>query len=390
MAISIKDVAITTENIADAFYKEQSASDKRKNAAAISSKLTYNFNKIGFNDDDIKMYMSVSDSGGKGRYMFNLNMDMGVIKEFFLISDKGNALTVKEKSRLEECLIEMLPIFNKIEDYEKLAQLNELKEDTEEYKTLDCKLFLEDCQYDINKERICTIVDDYYINCMLSSVDFYEKRMFVSVNHAQKQIGARRRIYYYQYILILEWSRKWDYIMASIEGIRNIEEIDNRYELCMGLGLSGNERKDILNLNKEIKEWGNEQAEKMYSESYWISIRDLYEYIYAKYVKEESQKIGDIETNEEDINKDECLNKCREAVVKIYNYNNHKDFKDDFKYLIGKALEELEVIRQKVLEKEKTEYYYLLDSTKTKEDFEKLYKIREAVRNKRKLIMDYK
>ncbi len=374
MATNLNKVAITTETIAQKIGKRF----KLKDAAAVSSKLTHILKKIGFGDNEIKMFMSDSANDGIGRYIFNCSID--VIEEFFTIIGKSDLITIKEKNRLEECLSEMLPIYKKVEDYEKLLKLDE---DSEEYKTERDELLAKDNKSYGNINKIYDIVNNYYINCVVGSIDFFEKRIFVSVDCAQKQKNARRRVYQLQYELILRWSLKWNYVMDAIERLRSTEDFDNRYEVCIEIGLSKEERAKIFNTG--INDWKNECAENLYDDLYVIDVKDMYEYISDRY-----EEPKDIQADITDINKEKCLEKCGEVVRKINNHALREAFKDDYKYLIEKAFEELEIIRQKVLEEEKKEYYYSLLQTPPKNDFEELYKIREAAKNKRKSIMDYK
>lgn len=374
MTISLKKVAITTETIAQKIGKRF----KLKDAAAVSSKLTSILTKIGFGDNEIKMFMSDSANDGTGRYIFNCSID--VIEEFFTIIGKSDLITLNEKNRLEECLSEMLPMYKNVNDYEKLAKLNK---DSDEYKTERDELIAKDNQSYGNINKIYDIVNNYYINCVVGTIDFFEKRLFVSVNCAQRQKNARRRVYQLQYELILKWSLKWNYVMDEIERLRIVEDFDNRYEVCIEIGLSKEERKNIFETG--IDNWKNKRAKNLYDELYVIDVKDMYEYISDKY-----EETKDIQADITDINKEKCFEKCEEVVSKINNHALREVFKDDYKYLIEKAFEELEIIRQKVLEEEKKEYYYSLLQTPPKNDFEELYKIREVAKNKKKLIMDYK
>lgn len=369
---SMKEAMITTRHIAEEFDMKETT---------VSNKLKSIFNRYGFKDEYKKMYMSKSENGGNGIYIFS-NID--AVKKLFTIYNNNGYITAEERDQLIGCLIECLPTFREVADYKKLSdicsKLNAKKNTASDSTQFEFdELYLKLNTSDEHKADIVKIITEYYILQVMNEWDFFKERIFVSVESVQNKRSVRAEIYKYQYGLILEWFEKWSDIMNTVNRIRSAEKFDNEYRV----GKYNKNRSKLLAADGVLDYYLKEES--------WMAIDDIYEYILfereEKHKGAENEKRGD---GENKINRQECYEKCFGEVKKILSHGLKKDFPYDFKYLIKKAFEDLETKREQVLEREKREYYCSLNEKGNMEDFDELCKVRTAIAGKTRLITDYK
>ena len=379
MAKNIKDVAITTETIAEKLGMK---------TAAVSEKFNSILKYYGFSEKQKKMFLSVSEKGGKGKYMF---ASLDAVKKIFDIYDENKLITVEEREKLIECFTELLPTFIETDSHKKLyketqnANMKEVSTAESSNFTFD-KEYLKLDMYNTYIGEIERIITRYYVHKVINDRDYFEERIFVSVDTAQVFRSIRAKIYGYQYELISEWKEKWMYILNIVNKIRETEEFDNKYKICDKDGIHKENRKKALEQDGLLDDYLKEEDQ--------LEIGDLYEYVLSEFEeklkKKNAKQRENCEKGGKKLYRDECLKKCKEKVEEILNHDLIRKFQDDFKYLIKEAFEELEIVRKQVLEREKREYYCSMDTKNDIRDFDDLYKIRDIIRKKTRLITDYK
>lgn len=327
--------------------------DEKKIAVSIIDKFKYILeNKLMLKKGEIEWFKK--DSGNpKSQYIFRSYDSYSLAEtmdEIFGLFDKYVLVTSKVEDMLKTDLIEILPIADN------------------------------DPRFDECEKRINEAVDVFsrkswekYLSEKNWGRILYRKNYFVDVNARQvKGIKARRDIYKYQYKEMVKWRQKWSFIMDIAKKIRSAERYDN----------------------------GHDQIEN--------SI--LYEYILNKFYGRWSdpgktnENVKEAEYAEK--NSENCCEECEKLFTAILYHQLLTVSKNDFDYILEKAIDDLRVLcdrveRRQCFERYRSEFDDMNNQEKEKiskpnaatycemvkggkkEDVDMLYEIRRELNNKK-------
>ena len=255
-------------------------------------------------------------------------------------------------------------------------------------------------EYDEHMYIIRNAIERYFERKMLEN---FKKKLFVEVDGNKiTSRTVRMKIYNLQLELISEWAIKWYFTMQYIEAVRIAERFEKGYATCMKYNIPKKERELFFETGK-IE---NEKIDEFCKETEWITKEDLCKSVLNIYMKEreetedalkEQKKIlglDNIKERKKEIrNRELYFTECVGLVTKILNNNLKKVAKEDYSFLLSKALKELETIsstvkgaiRENFEEKYQSE---LCDNGKrSMKDLEKLHSVKtelECMKNRRK------
>lgn len=353
--------------------------------------------ELGFSKEEIKWYKSISDKEGSGPFIFIQPETPRLMKGLFDIFEKKHIdITSKERDKIIEYLMALLPDVRTVEDvklihqeYEKIREYS--VEEEENFRCGMCPSFDFGALTDINddhKARVVEIVRHYYVKDInIRMTDFFNKNIFTCMeNKALLPKRLRQELYKHLYSLIKDWTQEFDFIMEKAAAVRIAERYQDVYGTILFKNISKEVRADYCRTGKTE----NIDLETFCQDMEWIGESELYRALQMifredKNSKKDLENVTGNETEQIIRTEEECYRKCLEQVMKISKHSLEKTSKRDFEYIINYAMEELELICEK-MRKPQLEKFYLNDLGRDGSDFEILDRVREYTRKNRTIV----
>lgn len=312
---------------------------------------------LRFTDEDMAIFKSTDK--GQGQYIFSGPEDAEDIKRIFeqLFAMEYHLATREECDSITDMLKAIRPICKDVNEY---LFLQFEAEKIKEKETGGLKEAVLDENFEEEK-RISQIVDDFYNKTR--SVEIFETRLFVGEPDFLTNQNGKYEFFNYQRKCIEAWREKWVSIMESIRTIRMAERFDIGYEWLLVHNREP-ERKSAQEAQELLKGFckygkGEEDLEKTYDNEKMLS-RDVCRFAISKCrqgkenAEKETESTGD---DKECRTSKSCLAHCKMIVEKVFRVSLKKDFEEDFYNAIGAAFDELEQIRERVLDQQRLLFY---------------------------------
>lgn len=381
--INLNTLCYTLDEVA--FILNESSGNKEWDARKVRNKFKKILEQLRFSNEDIK---TIFRSGNleKGEYIFK-ECD----KESFLrlIKTDCELMTMCDRDFLIETLVRMMPVYKSVRDYNLIIEDEERKKDINQEmkssnKETDRNQEIEDSNEKIdsnakkiiinrqfeNEPRIREIIHNYYNHSR--NVKIFEKKIFVKKpEYGLENKSDNYGFFQYQYECVYEWENKWSTFMANIENLRIVERFDIGYDFGFKKELGDKWQQFCLTgklENKRLQEEYDNRKE---------SVEDVFEYVLDFDIKNDNSP----EKPQKKVRKGSlCLDECCKLIESVLDAPLKKTAMEDYYYAIGQAFDELELIRQKVLHKEKHMHYKMMMDKIEKDADEQVW---EELRNMR-------
>ena len=336
---------------------------------------------LRFTDEDTAIFKSTDK--GQGQYIFSGKEASNGIKQIFeQLFEMEYCLTTREEcNSIIDMLKAIRPICKNVNQYLFLQSESEkIKE--KEKKTDGLKKAILDENFEAEK-RISQIVDDFYNKTR--SVEIFETKLYVGEPDFLTNQTGKYEFFRYQRKYIEAWKEKWVSIMESIRTVRMTERFDIGYEWLLAHNREP-ERKSAQEAQELLKGFckcgkGEEDLKKTYDNKKMMS-RDVCRFVMSKCepgkenAEKEAESIGD---DKECRTSKSCLAHCKVIVEEVFKTQLKKDFEEDFYYAIGAAFDELEQIRERVLDQQRFLLYKsVMGGAGLKPEEQDLKELREA------------
>lgn len=385
MKRNLKDVFWTARTIRDKWKEEQ------KEAGDFTKAFIKILTDIGFSNQNhenprVEWFMSETEVEKKGILIFSKESKFNdpamnaptMIEELLCLFKKTKGIiSIDEGERVAICLSELLPVVRSVAAYDKIQEDMANRKENQDIDAWE--------DYKERKKKIVQLVDKYSYSQLQY---FLEERIFVDIDGKTIQRKEVRRAFYQeQYRLIKAWAEKWSAIMSNAKTVWIAERFTSGYEICRKEKIGEEERKEFY-INGEIK---NEMLGSLYDKPDWLTVSGLCDCLLEKYNEEKKEgkckdSLGHKEESEKTDfgEKEQCRDGCRIQYEKIVSHTLKETSKDDFDYMLLKAIYELEEIHDKILIGEYSQYYHNEFKDRDEADLWLLFEVRKRMLNRKR------